>query len=229
MQGTLYVVATPIGNLEDITLRALRILKEVDAIACEDTRSAKKILGKYDISALLIAYHQHSRTATYDRLLDILIQGKTVAVITDAGTPGISDPGNELVQEAVRGGHNVVSIPGPSAVTALLSISGHDVQEFCFKAFPPHKKGRLTFFRSVASSDISVVYYESPHRFLKNMQILLELAPEKRVVVGRELTKMFEEIVRGTVSEVFTYFVNNPEKVRGEFVVLVVAGYNKKE
>jgi len=222
MQGSLYVVATPIGNMEDITLRALRILKESDAIACEDTRSAKKLCMKYDISVSLVTYHQHSRFPTYDRLLGMLEQGKSVSLITDAGTPGISDPGNELVRKAVDNGHTVIAIPGPSAVTALLSVSGHNVQEFCFKAFPPHKKGRTTFFQSIAESHIPMVYYESPYRFSKNMQLLAELAPGKNIVVGREMTKIFEEIVRGTASEVCDYFSKNPEKVRGEFVVLVV-------
>lgn len=220
--GTLFVVATPIGNMEDITLRALRILNECDAIVCEDTRVARKLLFRHDISKPLLAIPQRSAEEKYRRVLDMLGEGKCVALTTDAGTPGVSDPGNELVEKVIAAGFRVSTIPGPSALTALLSVAGTNTQEFCFKGFPPHKKGRQTFFRAVAEASVPLVYYDSPYRVVKNLELLASFAPEKQVIVGRELTKMFEEIQRGTVAEAVEYYQNNPGKVRGEFVVMVV-------
>ena len=143
-----------------------------------------------------------------------------MALTTDAGTPGISDPGNEVVERVIAAGFRVSPVPGPSALGALLSVAGVNTQEFCFKGFPPHKKGRETFFRAVAESTVPVVYYESPYRVVKNLELLASLAPEKHVIVGRELTKMFEEVVRGGVAEVLEFLQKNPEKVKGEFVVI---------
>ncbi|NTW30490.1 MAG: hypothetical protein HGA33_04370 [Candidatus Moranbacteria bacterium] len=145
--------------------------------------------------------------------------GESFAYVTDAGTPGLSDPGNRLVSFALEAGIPVVPVPGPSALGAIVSVAGIDMREFVFKGFPPHKKGRETFFRYVASSELPVVYYESPHRVVKNLTLLSEFAPEKRIIVGRELTKMFEEIVRGTVSDVLAHFADE-SKVRGEFVIV---------
>ena len=224
--GTLFVVATPIGNMEDITLRALRILGECDLIVCEDTRVAKKLLFKHNISKPLLAIPQRAADEKIRRVLEVLEAGKNVALTTDAGTPGVSDPGNELAEKVIQGGFRVSPVPGPSALGALLSVAGVNTQEFCFKGFPPHKKGRETFFRAVAESTIPVVYYESPYRIVKNLELLASLAPEKHVIVGRELTKMFEEIVRGSVAEVLEYYQKNPGKVKGEFVVMVT-GYGK--
>ena len=219
--GTLFVVATPIGNMEDITLRALRILGECDLIVCEDTRVAKKLLFKHNISKPLLAIPQRAADEKIRRVLEALETGRNVALTTDAGTPGISDPGNEVVERVIAAGFRVSPVPGPSALGALLSVAGVNTQEFCFKGFPPHKKGRETFFRAVAESTMPVVYYESPYRVVKNLELLVSLAPEKHVIVGRELTKMFEEIVRGSVAEVLEYYQESPGKVKGEFVVMV--------
>jgi 16S rRNA (cytidine1402-2'-O)-methyltransferase len=218
--GVLYVVATPIGNLEDITLRALRILKEADLIACEDTRVAKKLLFRYEIRKPLLAVPQHSGSDKVRRVLEKLEEGKNVALITDAGTPGLSDPGNEVVAEAAAAGFAVSPIPGPNALGAIVSVAGINLQEFVFKGFPPHKKGRQTYFEQVAASDVPMIYYESPYRFLKNLELLKDLNPGKRLVVGRELTKMFEEVMRGPVGEVLEHFQARPGAVKGEFVII---------
>ncbi|MDD5084082.1 MAG: 16S rRNA (cytidine(1402)-2'-O)-methyltransferase [Candidatus Moranbacteria bacterium] len=220
-KGTLYIVATPIGNMEDLTLRALRVLQEADMIVCEDTRVAKKLLFRYEIQKTLLAIPQHSATDKIDRVIEKLKQGLDVALITDAGTPGMSDPGNEVVAQVAAAGCMVSPIPGASALGAIVSVAGINLQEFLFKGFPPHKKGRQTYFTEVAESRVPVVYYESPYRVLKNLELLKETAPTKRVIVGRELTKMFEEIIRGTVGETLEYYRQNPGKVRGEFVIVV--------
>lgn len=219
--GTLFVVATPIGNMEDITLRALRVLNECDLIVCEDTRVAKKLLFKHDISKPLLAIPQRAADEKVRRVIEILEAGKNVALTTDAGTPGVSDPGNEVVAKVIAAGFRVSPVPGPSALAALLSVAGVNTQEFVFKGFPPHKKGRETFFRAVAESKVLTVYYESPYRVIKNLELLSTLAPEKRIIIGRELTKLFEEIRRGSVLDVLEYYKNNPGKVKGEFVVMV--------
>lgn len=221
MIGTLYIVATPIGNLEDMTFRAIRTLKEVDRIVCEDTRVTKKLLFHYEIQKPLVAYHQHSGNLSRDKIIEAILRGENVAVVTDAGTPGVSDPGNELVEAAVEKGIMVVPIPGVSALATLLSVSGIDMQRFLFLGFPPHKKGRKTFFERVAESKIPVVYYDSPYRVIKNLVLLKENVVEAKIIIGRELTKKFEEIVRGNVSQVLKYFEEHPEKVKGEFAVIL--------
>ncbi len=220
--GTLFVVATPIGNMEDITLRALRILNECDLIICEDTRVAKKLFFRHNVSKPLLAIPQRAADEKIRRVLDILRSGKNVALTTDAGTPGVSDPGNEVVEKVIAAGFRVSPVPGPSALGAILSVAGMNTQEFLFKGFPPHKKGRETFFRSIAQSKIPTLYYESPYRVVKNLELLASLAPERNVIIGRELTKMFEEIRRGNVGEVLEYYQKNPGKVKGEFVVMVM-------
>lgn len=219
--GKLYIVATPIGNLEDMTLRALRILKEVDLIACEDTRVTSKLLAHYSISKSLTSLHHHSGKVQFDKIIAELEEGKGVAFVSDAGTPGVSDPGNKLVEEVLVAGYEVVPIPGVSALATIISVAGVDMQSFSFFGFPPHKKGRETFFKKVSASDIPAMYYESPHRVLKNLQLLKEFAPQKKIILGRELTKMFEQVVRGSIDEVLQYFTENPTKVKGEFVVIV--------
>lgn len=221
-RGVLFVVATPIGNMEDITLRALHILGECDAIVCEDTRVAKKLLFRHNISKPLLAIPQRAADEKIRRIIGMLELGKRVALITDAGTPGVSDPGNELVASVSENGFRVSPVPGPSALGALLSIAGVNMQEFLFKGFPPHKKGRETFFRNVAESAVPIVYYESPYRVVKNLELLSTLAPEKHIILGRELTKMFEEVIRGSVAEVLAHYQKNPGKVKGEFSILVV-------
>ncbi|EKD58648.1 MAG: hypothetical protein ACD_56C00078G0005 [uncultured bacterium] len=219
--GKLYIVATPIGNLEDITLRALRILKEVDLIACEDTRVTRKLLNHYDITTHCIAFHQHSDNEKISKIVDDLKNGKNIALVTDAGTPGVSDPGNKLVEAAIENDIEVQPIPGASAVASIVSVAGVDMQQFCFLGFPPHKKGRETYFKKVAAFEMPVIFYESPHRVLKNLEMLQQFAPDKKIILGRELTKMFEQTVRGSIGDVLKYFQENPSKVKGEFVIVV--------
>lgn len=222
--GRFSVVATPIGNLGDITLRALETLKQADVIACEDTRVTAKLLGKYNIKKPLIIYHAQSGRIASEKVLALLAEGKHVALVSDAGTPGISDPGAELVSQVYARLTDVVveSIPGPSAVTAALSISGIPTHTFVFLGFLPHKKGRQTMFAAIAKEERTVVFYESPHRILKTLAALEEvLEPTRTVVVLRELSKLYESRVAGTASEVHTHFLAAPTEVRGEFVVLV--------
>jgi 16S rRNA (cytidine1402-2'-O)-methyltransferase len=219
--GILYIVATPIGNLEDITLRALETLKKADLIACEDTRVTAKLLNHYNIKKPLVSYHQHSKITKIDSILQELKNGKNIALVTDAGTPGISDPGNYLISKVLEEQIVVIPIPGTSTLGAIISIAGIDLQKFVFLGFPPHKKGRETFFKEVVNFKIPVIYFESPHRVVKNLELLKNFSPDKKIILGRELTKMFEEIVRGNVEDVFKYFVSNKDKVRGEFSIIV--------
>ena len=225
MTGTLSVVATPIGNLADITFRAVETLKAADAIACEDTRVTAKLLARFDISKPLLVYHAQSGALAATRVLQLLGEGKHVALVTDAGTPGISDPGTELVRQArERLGDEVKieAIPGPSALTAALSIAGVPTHEFVFLGFLPHKKGRQTLFREIADTERTVVFYESPHRIEKALTSLAEVLPEERKVsVLRELTKIHESVVEGSAEVVADYFVRHTDQVRGEFVVIV--------
>lgn len=225
MTGTLYVVGTPIGNLEDISLRALRALNEADIILCEDTRVSKKLLVHYGIATKTLSYHAHTDPRKAKHIIDLLKEGKNLALISDAGTPSISDPGsllvmqvrNELGEEA-----RIVAVPGPSAVVAALSLSGLPASDFLFLGFLPHKKGRMTLFNEIASSARTVAFYESPHRILKALETLKEvLGDDRTIVVCRELTKMYESVVRGSAGEVYGHFKANAEQVRGEFVVLV--------
>lgn len=219
--GTLYIVATPIGNLEDITLRSLRTLKEVDFVACEDTRVTRKLLNHYNIATPAIVYHQHTKDDKIQKIINELLAGKNVALVTDAGTPGVSDPGNILVAEAIANDIVVLPIPGASALASMISVAGIDMQQFTFLGFPPHKKGRETYFKKVSALEIPVVYYESPHRVLKNLEMLAKFSTDKQIILGRELTKMFEEVVRGSIEEVLAYFASNPTKIKGEFVIIV--------
>lgn len=223
--GILYVVATPIGNLQDITLRALETLKSVDFVACEDTRITSKLLNHYSIQKTLISYHQHSELKKIDLIIGKLKEGSNIALVTDAGTPGISDPGNILVAEAIKNKIETHPISGVSALVSLVSVAGIDLQKFLFLGFPPHKKGRETFFKEVIESKYPIIYYESPHRFIKNLELLKLLGCQKRIIIGRELTKIFEQVVRGNISEIISYFQENPDKVKGEFVAIV---YNAK-
>lgn len=223
--GKLYVVATPIGNLGDITFRAIETLKEVDAIACEDTRVTSKLLARFDIKKPLLIYHAQSGRLAATRILSMLAEGKHIALVTDAGTPGISDPGSQLVSEVrerLADDVRVVSIPGACALTAALSIAGIPTHEFVFLGFLPHKKGRQTLFKEIADSKRTTVFYESPHRILKTLESLEQsLAQRHRVSVFRELTKIHESIVQGSAEQVHEYFKTHPQQVRGEFVVAV--------
>ncbi|HAT73973.1 MAG TPA: 16S rRNA (cytidine(1402)-2'-O)-methyltransferase [Candidatus Moranbacteria bacterium] len=231
----LYIVATPIGNLKDITFRAVETLQMVDLIVCEDTRNSRKLLEHYEIKTPTMSFYQNIRKGGSTKpvpKLDLIVQelknGKNVALITDAGTPGISDPGNQLVASAVENDIVIVPIPGASTVGAMISVAGIDLTQFVFLGFPPHKKGRETFFKKVVASEMPVMYFESPHRVIKNLELLkslseacLPMRQEKKVILGRELTKMFEEIVRGNSQEILEYFEKNKDKIRGEFVVIV--------
>jgi 16S rRNA (cytidine1402-2'-O)-methyltransferase len=228
--GKLYIVATPIGNLEDITLRALRVLKEVDLILCEDTRVTKKLLDRYEIQKPLLSYHHHSKISRVEKIIEHLENGKNLALVSDAGTPGISDPGNELIAELTkvqlsseqRLNLRIVPIPGASAITTLASVAGINMSRFIFLGFPPHKKGRETFFREIAEVKLPVIYFESPHRFLKNLELLEKFKPNAKLIVGRELTKMFEEILRGSIRDIREIWEKKGEREKkGEFVVIV--------
>lgn len=218
--GFIYIVATPIGNLGDITARAVETLKSVDAILCEDTRVTSKLMAHLGIQKTLISYHHHSDAKKISEIKNLLKDGKNLALVTDAGTPGISDPGNELVKHLTTSEINtpVVPIPGPSAVVTALSISGFPTEKFTFLGFPPHKNKRQKFFKELAVLTHTAVFYESPHRILKCLKELQEnLSPQKEVVICRELTKKFESVYRGTVSQLF----DNKVEEKGEFVIVV--------
>jgi 16S rRNA (cytidine1402-2'-O)-methyltransferase len=221
--GTLSVVATPIGNLGDITLRAIETLKQADAIACEDTRVSAKLLARFEISKPLLIYNGVQARTQGDRVLALLGEGKRVVLVTDAGTPGISDPGTELVARAREIGARVEAIPGPSALAGALSIAGVNTNEFIFLGFLPHKKGRQTLFKQIAAEKRAVVFYESPHRIEKALSTLAEVLPAGReVVVCRELTKIHEEVVLGPATEVLAR-LKAKGGLRGEFVIVVSA------
>ncbi len=217
--GILYMVATPIGNLGDITLRALEILKKVEVIACEDTRVTQKLLRHFDIHQKLLSLHHHSSDKILNSIVERLVAGESVAYASDAGTPGISDPGGKLVAEAIKQNIKVEPLPGASAVTAILSVAGLPTNNYLFLGFPPHKKGRQTFFKAVAASEYPVVFFESTHRIMKALTEMAQVCPSKQLVVGRELTKQFETIYRGFASEVIEQIKTSSSK--GEFVVIV--------
>jgi len=222
---TLFIIGTPIGNLEDITLRALRVLKEVDLVLCEDTRVTKRLLSKYEIGTPTMSYHAQSKLSKVDKIFALLEEGKNIALVSDAGTPCISDPGVLLVSQVIEkfGDEvSVVPIPGPSALVTALSAAGISVAEFTFLGFLPHKKGRETLFKEIAESSRVMVFYESPHRIEKALDSLEKFCgASRKIIVGRELTKIYEEFVRGTLEEVKEHFSQNSDRLRGEFVVIV--------
>jgi len=228
MLGILYIVATPIGNLEDITLRALRILKEVDVILAEDTRKTGILLKHYDIVNNILSYHQYSDERKKIEILNKIISGKNVALVTDAGTPGVSDPGNELVSYIAENlpDIKIVPIPGASAISSALSVSGMNVNSFVFLGFLP-KKRRTKIFKwlkegvsSGSGSGIPFVFFESPYRIIKTLEVLeKEFGEDTKVFIGRELTKIYETLYRGTLKEVKELLLR--DKVRGELVVIV--------
>ncbi|TSC68988.1 MAG: 16S rRNA (cytidine1402-2'-O)-methyltransferase [Parcubacteria group bacterium Gr01-1014_56] len=224
----LSVVATPIGNLEDITLRALRVLKEADVIACEDTRVTKKLLSHFDIHTPTVTFNANSGEKGFAKIIELLEGGKHIALVSDAGTPGLSDPGLELVSVVRESASRrmpelkIEAIVGPSALAAAVSIAGLRAPSFTFYGFLPLKKGRETIFKEIAASERASVMYESPHRIMKTLEALAGLLPEaRRVGVFREITKVYEEAVVGSGKEVLKHFVDTPEKQRGEFVVIV--------
>lgn len=220
--GTLSVVATPIGNLEDVTLRALRTLKECDVIYAEDTRVVSKLLARYEIKKPLQRLDASTEIKKAGEIIARLETGEHIALVSDAGTPGISDPGARLVAQVKRSDlfTKIEAIPGPSALTAALSIAGMDTAGFTFLGFLPHKKGRQTALKKIAISEVPVVLYESPHRIMKLLKEL-EALHVSHVTIAREITKVHEEVISGSVKEVQGYFLAHPDRVRGEFVVIV--------
>ena len=222
--STLYIVATPIGNLEDITLRALRILKEADIVLAEDTRVTRKLLEHYRIQKPLMRYDEHSAERMHGTVAQFLTEGKNIALVSDAGTPGISDPGARLVRYVQDHAPDVsvVPIPGPSALTAALSAAGVPASTFVFLGYPPHKKGRKTFFEGLRAITIRpVLLYESPHRLQKTLgELALVLGADASLVIAKELTKIHEEVWWGTFAEAATRYTG--EKGRGEFVLIIL-------
>jgi len=227
----LRIVATPIGNLEDITLRALRVLKESDYVLCEDTRVTKKLLNHYQISTPTISYHQHSGELKVDNIISLLNKGKNLALVTDAGTPGISDPGGKLVslvREKTGADTIIESVPGVSALGAAASIAGAGFDRFLFLGFLPHKKGRQTMLKQIFASDYPIIVYESKHRIVKLLEELdkmsADLGVKINVMAARELTKLHESFYSGTPAGVLAELVKDANNLKGEFVVLIKKG-----
>jgi 16S rRNA (cytidine1402-2'-O)-methyltransferase len=217
--GTLYLVATPIGNLEDITYRAVKVLTSVDLIAAEDTRKTKILLDHYHISKPMMSYYNYNEQARAPQLIEKLLAGQSIALVSDAGTPGISDPAFHIVQQALENGISIIPIPGPAAFIAALIASGLPTDRFVFEGFLPLKKGRKTKFELLKSENRTIVIYESPHRIIKTLTDIQTVLGNRHVVVARELTKKFEEIVRGSVSSVLTELTKKTP--RGEYVVVI--------
>ncbi len=218
--GTLYIVPTPIGNLEDMTFRAIKVLKEVDQILAEDTRTSGKLMKHFEIGTPMSSFHLNNEHKVVSRWVNELEAGKNIALISDAGTPAISDPGFLLVREAVKAGVEVITLPGATAFVPALVNSGLPCEKFHYEGFLPHKKGRQTRIAELVEKDVTSVLYESPHRILKTLSQLLEAAgPERIVSISREISKLHEETVRGTIPEVIEHFENNP--IKGEFVLVL--------
>ena len=223
MTGTLFVVATPIGNLEDVSARALRVLREVDVIACEDTRRTRALLAHFDIHTPTVSYFEHNKLTRGAQLLRRLAEGRAVALVTDAGTPGISDPGFLLVRDARAAGVPVVPVPGASALTAALSAAGVPADRFVFDGFPPIKPGRrLNRLTALRALETTIVLYESPHRILATLEAIGTVFGEREIVVARELTKHFEELVRATPAA-HRDRLTATGGVRGEFTIIIPA------
>lgn len=222
----LYIVPTPIGNLEDVTFRALRILKEADYVLAEDTRTSRKFFNHYEISTPLRAYHMHNEHAKLPALIEQLQNAESVALISDAGTPAISDPGFLLVREAIKHDIDVECLPGATAFVPALVNSGLPNERFIFEGFLPHKKGRQARLKRMAEHEHSFILYESPHRIIKTLNQLAEfLGEDRQASVSREISKMFEETKRGTLMELAEYFESG--KIRGEFVIVVAGNTDK--
>jgi len=216
-----YIIATPIGNLKDISLRALDILKSVDMILCEDTRVTKKLLSRYEIKKPCLSYHQHSNLVKINSIVDLLKQGKEIALVSDAGTPGVSDPGNELIAVIKKEipALEIIPIPGPSALITAASIAGFPMNNFLFLGFPPKKNKRKRFFKKIDESKYSVIIFESTHRIKKTLEDLKLAINNRDIVVCRELTKKFEKIYRGTADSILKEL--DDKKPKGEFVIII--------
>lgn len=223
----LYLVPTPIGNLDDITLRSLKVLQSVDAILAEDTRTTGQLLKHLGIQKPLMAHHSHNEHASAGGVVKMMQSGKTLALVSDAGTPGISDPGFLLVRECLKNGLDVECLPGATAFVPALVNSGLPTDRFTFEGFLPQKKGRQTRIKSLVEEERTMVFYESPHRIVKTLEQLAEaFGPERPASISRELTKVFEETVRGTLTELIQHYTQHADRVKGEFV-LIVAGLEK--
>ena len=217
----LYIIATPIGNLEDMTFRALEVLKDADFILCEDTRVTSKLLARFNLKIPTISYHQHSKLQKLQKIKELLEEGKVLAMVSDAGTPGISDPGGQLVEYISKElpGIKIIPIPGASALSSALSISGFSADRFVFLGFPPHKKGREKFFKELVEYKYTVVLFESKYRILKTLDEIKKYSGDKEALVARELTKMFETLYRGKLSEISEQIAKTTP--RGEYVIIV--------
>ncbi len=227
MMGILYLVPTPVGNFEDITMRALRILREADLILAEDTRTSGNLLRHFDIKNAMLSYHKFNEHQTVESVVNRLRGGETVAVVSDAGTPGISDPGFLVAREAIRAGIEVITLPGATAMVPALVSSGLPCDRFCFEGFLPQKKGRQSRLKALATEPRTMVFYESPHRVVKALAQMIEVfGAERPVSVCREISKIHEESVRGTLAEALEHFQTN--EPRGEFVI-VVGGYDESK
>ena len=227
MKGKLYVVSTPIGNLEDISLRAIRILKEVDLIACEDTRNTRKLLSHYQIKKPLTSYHEHNEKEKAEVLVKQLRAGKDIALVSDAGTPGISDPGFRLVKIASEKGVDVISVPGPSAALAALSVSGLPTSSFCFLGFFPKTKNKKEdLLRGIQALEQTIILYESSRRVLDTLASILEVFGDRQISVSRELTKIFEETIMGKISDVIEKLKEKKE-LKGELTLVVEGNQDK--
>ena len=226
MSGKIYLVATPIGNLEDITLRALRILKEVDLIAAEDTRNTLKLLNRYEISKPLVSYHRHNEEVKVDNLINKLKDGQSIAIVSDAGTPGISDPGEVVVKEAIKNNIDVVPIPGACAAINALICSGLDTKEFAFMGFLPlNKKLRKEKLNEIKKETKTLVIYEAPHKLKNTLQDLKEIVEDRKIVLARELTKIHEEYIRGNIDEI----IQKSENLKGEMIILIEGAKKQEE
>lgn len=224
MNGKLYVVATPIGNLEDITLRALNILKTVDVIAAEDTRHTLKLLNHYEITKPLISYHRHNEETKKDILIEKLKNGENIAIVSDAGTPGICDPGEEVIKQAIEENIDVIPIPGACAFVNALIASGIETNEFTFIGFLPlNKRLRKEKIEEIKKSSKTIIMYEAPHKLKNTMQNLQEILGDRKIVLARELTKVHEEFIRGTTDEI----INKVDELKGEFVIIIEKNQNK--
>lgn len=227
MMGILYLVPTPVGNFEDITMRSLRILREADLILAEDTRTSGNLLRHFDIKNAMLSYHKFNEHQTVESVVNRLRGGETVAVVSDAGTPGISDPGFLVAREAIRAGIEVITLPGATAMVPALVSSGLPCDRFCFEGFLPQKKGRQSRLKALTTEPRTMVFYESPHRVVKALAQMIEVfGAERPVSVCREISKIHEESVRGTLAEALEHFQTN--EPRGEFVI-VVGGYDESK
>jgi len=226
--GILYICGTPIGNLEDITLRALKILKEVNLIAAEDTRHTKKLLNHYQINTKITSYYEYNKFKKAPYLVEILKNGQDIALVSDAGMPGISDPGYVLINLALGNSIKIIPVPGVSALITALIVSGLPTDKFVFEGFLPRKiKERKRYFKSIENEERTIIFYETPHRLKRALKDMLDVWGERKIVIARELTKKYEEIIRGNLSQVLTEI--NAKEIKGEITLVVQGGIKKKE